>query len=100
MQSAPALPVSTGWIRLRVTGPVDVASTFRGYAPVLPVVAEHNGLPYILYIGAKSLMNPLERLRQSNGGTFSGIEMSIRKSSSDRLSSYEVRDRNGNIVPT
>jgi hypothetical protein len=88
---APSLPVGTGWIPLEATDEPTVVLTFKGYAPVLPVKNRRNGLVYILYISAKSLAEPLEKFRASNGGLFKGLTFEIRKESEDRFAKYEVR---------
>lgn len=86
----PALKASTGWIELRIISEVNVALGVRGYSPILEVAAVKTGLQYTLYISAKSLAEPLERLRIANGGQFTGICLSIRKESQDPMSKYEV----------
>ena len=85
------LRVGTGWIGVTVTGPVDVIRTFRGYSPVLPVRVGKTGLEYILYISAVSIANPLEELRQQNGGRFEGLKFEIRKQRLDTTAPYELR---------
>ena len=87
----PPLKVGTGWINMAVTGEATVVQTFKGYAPVIPVKVIATGLDYILYISAKSLAEKLEPLRQANGGRFNGLRISIRKSSDEAFSPYEVK---------
>jgi hypothetical protein len=91
MTKLPTLKVNTGWIELTVNGEPNVAITFKGYAPVLPVSVNQTGLDYILYIAAKSLAEALEPLRITNNGLFSGLQFSIRKSSEDRFAPYEIK---------
>jgi hypothetical protein len=87
----PQLSVGTGWIAVEVTDEPTIVLTFKGYAPILPVKNRINGLPYIMYISAKSLAEPLEKLRASNGGLFKGLIFEVRKESEDRFAKYEVR---------
>jgi hypothetical protein len=91
-QTMQPLKLGTGWIRVTVTSEVEVVLTFRGYAPVLHVRQAQNNLEYILYVSAKSLAEPLERLRQENGGKFTGLDLELRKASSERFAPYEVRN--------
>jgi hypothetical protein len=87
----PQLKVGIGWINVTVTGPVDVALTFKGYAPVLPVKVNKTGLDYLLYISARSLAEQLEPLRKKNIGSFAGLTFSIRKESDDKYAAYELK---------
>ena len=70
----PQLKVSTGWIDVSVLEEPTVKATFKGYAPILKVRANHTGLEYFLYISAKSITEGLEPLRQQNGGKFCGLK--------------------------
>ena len=85
------LKVSTGWVNLTIVGEPDVILTFKGYAPVLPVMLDQNRLEYYLYISAKSIAEKLEPMRQSNEGKFSGLKISIRKTGDDRFSTYDIK---------
>ena len=87
-----SLKVSVGWIELEVISEVDVILTIRGYAPVLTVKKVRTGVAYFLYIGAKSLAQPLEVLRDRNQGRFRGIRIRIRKESKEPVSRYEVEE--------
>ena len=89
----PTLKISTGWVNVSVTGEPTVKMSFRGYAPVLPVQVVETKLDYLLYISAKSLSAELEPLRDSNDGKFLGLQFSLRKSSSEQTSAYEVQSR-------
>ena len=88
----PSLKVGPDWVEILVIGPVDVVRTFRGYAPILPIRDIQTGLEYILYISAKSLMEPLEPLRAGNSGQFDGLRFEVRKQSTDKMAPYEIRD--------
>jgi hypothetical protein len=87
----PTLKISTDWIQLIVIGEPDVMITFKGYAPVLPVKLIKNGLDYYMYISAKSLSEKLEPLRQNNNGLFNNLKLSIRKTSEDKFSTYDLK---------
>ena len=86
----PQLKVSTGWIELEITSEPDVLLTFKGYAPILRVRKLNNDLEYILYISAKSLAEPLEKLRENNDGSFKGIQLRVRKKDSTSMAPYEI----------
>lgn len=86
----PQLKVSTGWIELEIISEPDVLLTFKGYAPILRVRQLNNKLEYILYISAKSLGDPLERLREDNAGIFKGIQFRVRKKDSTPMAPYEI----------
>jgi hypothetical protein len=88
------LRVATGWVEIKVLGGPDVVLTSRGYAPVLVVQHVLTGLFYRLYIGAKTLAEPLEKMRQENGG-FVGLRLRIRKESMDPMSKYQVEELSG-----
>ena len=86
----PQLKVNTGWIELEITSEPDVLLTFKGYAPILHVRKLNNDLKYILYISAKSLGEPLEKLRENNGGVFQGIQFRVRKKDATPMAPYEI----------
>ena len=89
-ENVPPLKVGTGWIELEIVSEPDVILTFKGYAPILRVRKSRTGVEYILYIPAKSLAEPLEKLRQNNDGIFTGIRFRIRKESMEQMSKYEI----------
>lgn len=95
MDSETPLKIGTGWVEICVESEPDVQLTFRGYAPILHVCQTYNNLRYILYISAKSLAEPLEGLRKENGNRFTGLRFELRKSTSERTATYEVRDAPG-----
>ena len=90
----PSLKIGTGWTEIEVISEPDVVLGYKGYAPVLRVKAIKTGLDYLLYIGAKSLAEPLESLRTSRGSGrgFLGLRMQIRKQSTEKFSRYEVQN--------
>ena len=86
----PSLKVGTGWIELEIISEPDVVLTFKGYAPILQVREISTGSEYRFYISAKSLADPLEKLRKDNGDIFEGIQFRVRKESMDKMAKYEV----------
>jgi len=92
MADLPSLKIGTGWVEIEVVSEVDVTLTFKGYAPTLRVRVTKTGLDYLLYIGAKSLAQPLEERRTNHGGRFLGLRLQIRKQSSDQYAKYEVKN--------
>ena len=75
-------------IDLQVVEEPILILTVRGYAPVVRVQQKNNGLEYMLYISARSIAEPLEALRQSNGNIFSGVNFRIKKESKERNAKY------------
>ena len=86
----PQLKVGTGWIELEIISEPDVVLGFKGYTPILQVRQLNNNLEYILYISAKSLGEPLEKLRENNAGVFQGIQLRVRKKDSTSMAPYEI----------
>ena len=84
------LQVGTGWIGIEIKSEPGVTLTFRGYVPTLEVAELNTKLDYEWLIGAKSIAESLEPLRINNGGSFEGIKINVRKSGTDRFSTYEV----------
>lgn len=89
----PALKVGIGWIDLEIISEPDVILTFKGYAPILQVRKLSNDLEYILYISAKSLSEPLEKLREDNSGVFRGIKFRVRKKDTTPMAQYEIEGK-------
>lgn len=85
----PQLKVGTGWIEVEVLGGPDVQLTFKGYVPWLHVKVPLTGLEYRLLIGAKTLAEPLERMRNANAGRFVGLKFRLRKASMEQMAPYE-----------
>lgn len=90
-QDLPQIHVGTGWVYLTIESEPIVVLTGRGYAPALRVVGHQTQLTYILYIGARSLSLPLESIRLKHGGVL-GRRIKLRKTSTDRTSTYEVQE--------
>ena len=87
-----SLRVGTNWIGIEVVSEPTVLLTFRGYAPVLLVKVLQSGLEKQLYIGAKSIAEPLEEIRNRHGGNFTGLRLRIRKESDEQMSKYVVEN--------
>ena len=75
----PSLKIGTAWVQVEILSEADVNLTFKGYAPILRVRVVKTGLEYLLYVGPKSLAQPLEELRTRRGGRFLGLRIRIRK---------------------
>ena len=91
----PSLKVSTGWIELEIISEPDVNLTYKGYAPILRVRKLRTNVEFILYISAKSLAEPLEKLREGNDYLFNGIKFKVRKESNAPMAKYEVEELDG-----
>jgi len=84
------LQVGEGWIQLEITSEPNVIQTVRGYAPFIVVVEVGSRLDYDWLIGAKSISDALEPLRQNNGDLFTGIHIRVKRASKDRFAPYEI----------
>ena len=84
------LKIGPNWIELEIISESDVVLTTFGYAPFLQVKVITTDIEYGLYISAKSLADPLEKLRKNNSGIFEGIQFRVRKESTDAKARYEV----------
>ena len=93
MNELPILRLGTGWVDINIQSEADVALTARGYAPVLRVQDAKTRLDYLMYIGARSLAEALEPLRQANGGRFTGLRVRVAKESTDQYARYLVHHR-------
>lgn len=86
----PVLKVGVEWIELEIISESDVALTTFGYTPFLKVREIKTGVKYRFYISAKSLAEPLEKLRKNNNAIFEGIQFRVCKDSIDRTAKYKV----------
>jgi hypothetical protein len=84
------LLVGTREIRIKVISEPYVVATRFGYAPTLTVAHVDGGPERCLYISSASLTTALERLRQTNGGLFTGLKLVICKESGDPKARYLV----------
>lgn len=87
---APRLIVGTGLIQVVIVTEPFVLRTFKGYAPAVNVRHERQRTLHTLYIGAKSIADQLEPMREGNKGRFVGLEFAIRKESDDQYAKYVI----------
>ncbi len=87
----PRLQVGCTWTCVRVTGGLEVRLTRLGYAPLIPIVDEGTERRYVLYIGARSIAEPLEQLRKRNGGKFEELRFMVRKLGPEKTAKYDMR---------
>ena len=85
------LKPTTNWVDLEVISEASVKITNFGYSPVVKIMESGRKIPRLLVISAKSLAVPLEEMRTDNGGQFSGLRFSLRKTSEDKKSPYELK---------
>ncbi len=88
----PSLKVSTGWIELEIISEPDVVLTYKGYAPILRVRKLRTNVEFMIYISARSLAEPLDKLRGNNAYLFKGIKFQVRKESNAPMAKYEVEE--------
>ena len=88
----PSLKVSTGWIELEIISEPDVVLTYKGYAPILRVRKLRTNVEFMIYISAKSLAEPLDKLREDNAYLFKGVKFQVRKESNAPMAKYEVEE--------
>ncbi len=88
----PSLKVSTGWIELEIISEPDVVLTYKGYAPILRVRKLRTNVEFMIYISARSLAEPLDKLRENNAYLFKGIKFQVRKESNAPMAKYEVEE--------
>jgi len=85
------LRVDTDGVTVKIVTEPFVINTTRGYAPAVNVTVEDTGEDRTMFIGAKSLADPLQQMVESNGGKFSGLRLTLRKQSEDRYAGYIVQ---------
>jgi hypothetical protein len=84
----PRLRVGTGWTTVTIQSEVGVVFTSRGYAPAIEVARE--GFKHVLLVGARSLSEPIEKLRVEHG-QLEGLVIELRKVRPEPSAPYEVR---------
>lgn len=84
------LRVDTTGVVVKILTEPFVINTTRGYAPAVNVEVEETSEERTMFIGAKSLADPLQKMVDSNGGRFTGLKMSLKKQSDDRYAGYIV----------
>lgn len=78
--------------RLLITSEPYVVYTSRGYQAAINVIERKSRKEYFIYIGAQSLADVLERLREENFGKMLGLEFWIRKKDSSKFAGYVVEE--------
>jgi hypothetical protein len=91
MEELPVLKVGVIPSRLTVVSEPYVKLGFRGYMPCVNVRVEKSGLDKVLVISAKSLAEPLEKLRLSNNNFFTGIEFDLCKADDSKMALYVLK---------
>lgn len=86
---APRLIIDDKWSQVKIISDPFVVKTSRGYVPAINVIDKKNNLTNHIIIGAKSITDKLEPLREKLG-TLVDLEIKIKKQSSDPQSLYEV----------
>jgi len=86
------LVVGTDWVPIELVSDPFITVTYRGYAVAIDVRVISTQLEYTLLVGAKSLSDPLEQLRERAGGVLTGQRCAVRKSGVERTATYEMRE--------
>jgi hypothetical protein len=87
---APRMTISDTWREIKIVSDPFVIKTGMGYTAAINVVESKTNTIYHITVGAKSLSNELESIR-NKFGSLSNIQMKIRKQSSDPKSPYEIK---------
>lgn len=82
------LVISENWVSVELQSDLFVVPTSLGYSPALLVKCSDESHKHLL-CGAKSIKEPLERLRTEHGGLI-GLVISLRKMSDDKTAPYQV----------
>jgi len=85
--ATPRLHLSDAWVQFRVESDPFLVPTARGYAPALLIRRREAAQREHILIGAKSLANPLEKLRIKYG-TLTGLFLQVRKESEESKAPY------------
>ncbi len=86
---APRLIIDDKWKQIKIISDPFVVKTSRGYVAAINIINTKNNLISHIIVGAKSITEELEPLREKLG-TLVGLEIKIRKQSSDPQSLYEI----------
>jgi hypothetical protein len=84
------LRVDTTGVGVKIVTEPFVINTTRGYAPAVNVEVQETGEERTMFIGAKSLADPLQKMVDSNSGRFTGLKLHLKKQSDDRYAGYIV----------
>lgn len=88
--TTPRLTVGETWVDVQIQSDPFVVLTRRGYTPALLIRRRHATISEHLLIGAKSIADELEAIRNKRG-TLRGCHVTIRKQTPDRTAPYELR---------
>lgn len=83
----PRLRVGSGWTTITIDSEVGIVVTARGYAPAIEV--KRDNFKHLLLVGARSLSEPLERMR-AESGSLKGLTVRVRKIRPEASAPYEV----------
>lgn len=84
----PTLKVTTDPVEVEIVSEPYVVMTMRGYAPVVDVKTAAG--VQVLFIGSKSLSEPIDAQVKGREGRFAGIRMRLKKESADQMAKYVV----------
>lgn len=88
--NAPRMTIGESWQQVKILSDPFVIKTGLGYTAAINVVDLKTNTIHHIIIGAKSISNDLEKIR-NEFGTLSNIQLKIRKQSADPKSLYEIR---------
>jgi len=91
-ESLPILKVGTIPSRIKITSEPYVRLSVRGYLPCVTVLLEKPGIEKVLVISAKSLAEPLDKLRTANEGKFSGLRFDLSKADETQMALYVLNN--------
>jgi hypothetical protein len=78
--------------RIMVTSEPYVVFTVRGYQAVVDVLETRTKHEYYLFVSARSLAEPLEKLKEGNNGRLTGLEFWIWKDGPEKSARYVVEE--------
>jgi hypothetical protein len=79
-------------LRIRFESEAFVIGQIRGYAAAAYVLSTKQKRRHYLLLGAKSIYEQLEPLREANNGALLGIEVWIRKAGTEKTSAYILEE--------
>jgi hypothetical protein len=93
----PNLRVGTADTEIEILSDPYVVYTFRGYAPVVDVRVVRSGMPFVMFVSARSLASELEEMREAKGSLV-GLRCRIRKESSDQFARYILSEVDSDVT--
>lgn len=91
-KNLPLLKVGTAPTEVEVISEAFIRLSVRGYIPCLKVRVTKSGLEYALSIGAKSITEGIEKLREKNNGFFLNLRFILSRKDDSQMSPYIVID--------